>query len=43
MPREPWRYLEDMEMWYLGTWFGGGLGSAGLTVQLNGLKSSFQS
>lgn len=35
-------YLKDVQMWHLGTWFSSGLGSADLTVELNGLKGVFQ-
>lgn len=34
----PHRYLKDMLMWLLGTWFRGGFGSVGLMVGLDALK-----
>ena len=37
-----WRYLKDACMWLLGTWFSGGLGSAGLMLGLNDFKGLFQ-
>jgi len=39
----PWRYLHDLEIWCLGTWFSGGLGSVRLMVGLSDLKGLFQS
>ncbi|KAK4811143.1 hypothetical protein QYF61_019774 [Mycteria americana] len=47
MPREvvespSWRYLKDVWMKCLGTWYSGGLGSARLTVGLDDLKGLFQ-
>lgn len=47
LPREVVRspsleVLKDMQMWHLGTWFGGGLGSVRLAVGFDGLKDSFQ-
>lgn len=38
----PWRYLKDTQMWHLGMWFNGGLGSAGLAAGLD-LKGPVQS
>jgi len=38
-----WGYLKDVQMWYLGIWFSGGLGSVRLMVGLNDLKGPFQS
>jgi len=38
----PWIYLKDLEMWCLGTWFSGGLGSVRLMVGLSDLKVLFQ-
>ena len=32
-----------MQMWHLGTWFSGGLGSVRLTVGLNDLKGLYDS
>ena len=47
LPREvvespSWRYLKDVQMWCLGTWFSGGLGSIRLTLGLDDLKGPFQ-
>jgi len=36
-----WRYFKDLSMWWLGTWFNGGLGSVRLTAGLD-LKGPFQ-
>ena len=38
----PWRNLKDVQIWHLGTWFSGGLGSVRFTVGLNVLKGLFQ-
>ncbi|KAK4824164.1 hypothetical protein QYF61_011291, partial [Mycteria americana] len=40
--RHPWRYLKDVWMWCLGTWYSGGLGSVRFTVGLDDLKGLFQ-
>ena len=44
LSHHPWRYLKDMQVWRLGTWFSGGLGlgSARLTVGLSDHKGRFQ-
>lgn len=42
LSHNPWRYLEDMWMWHLGTSFSSGLGSAGVMFPPDDLKSLFQ-
>lgn len=42
MNHYPWRYLEDVELWHLGTWISGALGSAGFMVGLKGFRGRFQ-
>ena len=42
LSHHPWRYLKDVQLWHLGTWFSGGLGSDRLKVGFNGLKGLFQ-
>jgi len=42
LSHHPWRYLKDVEMWCLGTWFSGGLNSARLMIGLDDFKSLFQ-
>ena len=37
-----WGYLKDMQIWRLGAWFSGGLGSVRLMVGLDDLTSLFQ-
>lgn len=38
----PWRCLRCVWMWYLGTWFNGGLGSVRLMVVCDDHKGLFQ-
>jgi len=38
----PLRYLKDMYMWCLGTWFSSALGSVRLMVGLDDLQGLFQ-
>jgi len=42
LSRHPWRYLKDVCMWQLGTWFSGGLGSVRLMIGPDDLKGLFQ-
>ncbi|KAK4818411.1 hypothetical protein QYF61_012332 [Mycteria americana] len=43
LSRHPWRYLKDVWMRCLGTWYSGGLGSVRFTVGLNDLKVKSES
>ncbi|KAK4817088.1 hypothetical protein QYF61_027919 [Mycteria americana] len=41
LSHHPWRYLKDVSMWCLGTWFSGGLGSVSILIwklRKHGLK-----
>jgi len=42
LSHHPWRYLKNVWMWLLGTWFSGGLGSVRLTFGPHDLKDLFQ-
>ncbi|KAK4810710.1 LOW QUALITY PROTEIN: hypothetical protein QYF61_007684, partial [Mycteria americana] len=42
LSRHPWRYLKDVWMRWLWTWYSGGLGSVRFTVGLDDLKGLFQ-
>ncbi|KAK4829691.1 hypothetical protein QYF61_006066, partial [Mycteria americana] len=42
LSRHPWRYLKDVWMRCLGTWYSGSLGSVRFTVGLDDLKGLFQ-
>ena len=38
----PRGYLKEVQMWHLGMWFSGGLGSVRVMVGLNDIKGLFQ-